>query len=155
MFSQMFFLLFLGVSIRAEIWPPFGHLTPNNYIPPPSCKYEQEKVYEDIIEEVCTTEEIEECEMEDSPKMELQCQKVTEEVCDEDECDFNNDDECERCDEKEEDCREKTRIESKRECLYETRIEKKCFRNVSFLNFNYFLSLVDVNILIVSRGKKS
>jgi len=133
--NKIFLILFFGAwaaRARAEIWPPFGHLTPNNYIPPPICTYEQEKVYEDILEEVCTTEDIEECKMEivteGEHKTEVRCEDVSERVCSEDECDFNNDEECEPCDDNNTNCREKARTEYKRECSYETKIEKKCFR---------------------------
>ena len=99
-------IVLLGVSSHAEIWPPFGQLTPNNYIPPPSCKYEQERVYEDIIEEVCTTEEFKDCKMNRGLKLELQCEKVTQEVCNENDCDFDKDEECKKCDEKKLNCRD-------------------------------------------------
>ena len=89
-------------------------------------------MYEDILEEVCTTEDVKECQTklvtEGELKSEVQCEEISEEVCDKEECDFNNDNECEPCDDKTSDCREKILDESKRECSYETKIEKKCFR---------------------------
>ena len=88
-------------------------------------------MYEDILEEVCTTEDIKDCKTElvteGELKTESQCEEISVQVCDKDECDFNNDDECEHCDETS-DCREKIKVESKRECSYETKMEKKCFR---------------------------
>merc|ERR1711997_629090 len=132
--NKILVVLLLGIraNVWAEIWPPFGHLTPNNYIPPPICTYEQERVYEDILEEVCTTEDVKECQTElvteEELKSETQCEERSEQVCEKDECDFNNDDECEHCDDETSDCREKILVESKRECSYETKMEKKCFR---------------------------
>ena len=65
-FFQLFLFLLqvLSISSRPEIWPPTGRLTPNNYLPPPRCRYEQETVYEDTLEEICTTENKEECKSE-------------------------------------------------------------------------------------------
>ena len=71
------FVLVVITKASAEIWPPFGHLTPNNYIPPPICSYEQEKVYEDILEEVCTTEDVKNC----SVELVTEVEQVTETVC--------------------------------------------------------------------------
>merc|ERR1711953_236111 len=118
--NKILVVLLLGIraNVWAEIWPPFGHLTPNNYIPPPICTYEQERVYEDILEEICTTEDIKECETrlvtEEELKPEVECEEISEEVCETAECDFSNDNQCEPCDEKASDCREKIRVESKR-----------------------------------------
>ena len=100
-------------------------------------------MYEDILEEVCTTEDIKECEIrlvtEGELKPELECEERSEEVCETAECDFSNDNQCEPCDEKTSDCREKIRVESKRECSYETKIEKKCFRFFFQSNIFHFL----------------
>ena len=145
---QILVIMLLGIraNVWAEIWPPFGHLTPNNYIPPPICTYEQERVYEDILEEVCTTEDVKDCKVElvteGELKTEMQCEEISEQVCDNDECDFNNDDECEHCDDKTSDCREKILVEKKKECSYETKIEKKCFRFFfqKKINITYFNS---------------
>ena len=83
-------------------------------------------MYEDILEEVCTTEEIKDCKTELVTEGELnsetQCKEISEQVCDREKCDFNNDDECEHCDDKTLDCREKIKVESKRECSYETSV---------------------------------
>ena len=64
-FQVYFFLLLLSqASSYPEIWPPNGHLTPNNYLPPPKCRYEQETVYEDVLEEICKTKTKDECKTE-------------------------------------------------------------------------------------------
>ena len=83
------FVLVVITKASAEIWPPFGHLTPNNYIPPPICSYEQEKVYEDILEEVCTTEDVKNCSVElvteEEQVTETVCEDVVTSDCDQDE----------------------------------------------------------------------
>ena len=117
----------------AEIWPPFGHLTPNNYIPPPVCKYEQEKVYEDILEEVCTTEDVENCSVkivaEQESSTETVCEDVVETICDSSgDCAELDPESCERCDDNEPTCQPVFKMETKTECSYETQIDKKCFR---------------------------
>merc|ERR1711892_536503 len=58
------FLLFFCLSAvmsYPEIWPPNGRLTANKYLPPPECRYEQETVMEEVLEEVCTVVSKEEC----------------------------------------------------------------------------------------------
>lgn len=131
---QIAFSVFVLTLARgcAEIWPPHGHLTPNNYIPPPICTYEQEKVYEDILEEVCTTENVKNC----SVQLVTEREPVTETVCDEacdteagTACDLDPDT-CDRCDDDDNDqnCHEAFRSETKTECSYETKMDKKCFR---------------------------
>ena len=104
-------------------------------------------MYEDILEEVCTTEDIKDCKTElvteGELKSEVQCEEISEEVCDKEECDFNNDNECEPCDDKTSDCREKILVESKKECSYETKIEKKCFR--FFFQKNTYLLFLRIN----------
>ena len=124
-------LLFLSPLALGEIWPPFGHLTPNNYIPPPICTYEQEKVYEDILEEVCTTEDVKNCSVktvtEEEFVTETVCEDIVTKSCDDLDCDLDPDN-CEKCDDNEPSCQVVYKSETKRECSYETQIDKKCFR---------------------------
>ena len=81
-----FFLLLLSqASSHPEIWPQNGRLTPNNYLPPPKCRYEQETVYEDVLEEICTTKNKEKCKTEvinaEEKQVVKNCHEVVEEIC--------------------------------------------------------------------------
>merc|ERR1712024_374015 len=123
--------VFALARVCAEIWPPFGHLTPNHYIPPPVCTYQQEKVYEDILEEVCTTEDVQNCSVqvvsEETEVTETVCEDIVENICDEAECETDPDN-CEHCDDDHPSCQEVFKSETKTECSYETKMDKKCFR---------------------------
>jgi len=124
----------LLAHVLAEIWPPFGKLTPNNYIPPPVCKYEQEQVYEDILEEVCSTENVENCtKILVESETESVCEDIS--VCDENLCKVDPDD-CEKCEGDDEDCQEVYQMVTKTECSYETKIDHKCYRmyEVSYID---------------------
>ena len=132
-FKVIIHLFVVGLAtVYAEIWPPFGHLTPNNYIPPPVCTYQQEKVYEDILEEVCTTEDVKNCSVqlvkEQQQVLETVCEDIVENICDEVECEIDPDN-CEECEDNDQTCQEVFKAETKTECSYETQIDKKCFRN--------------------------
>jgi len=135
------FLHVLSISCRPEIWPPTGRLTPNNYLPPPQCRYEQEKVFEDTLEEICTTKDKEECKSElvtrEEEQVEVKCEEIIEEVCDKvtiredvEHCETKAEEVCEACTEiSEEKCEDTYETDVKEECSYETVIDKKCPRS--------------------------
>merc|ERR1712106_918465 len=84
---QGFFLFFFLSAVMSypEIWPPNGRLTANNYLPPPKCRYEQETVMEDLLEEVCTVVSKEECKnitvSTEVTTVVKRCNEVLKEVC--------------------------------------------------------------------------
>ena len=124
----MCFLLLSQASSYPEIWPPNGRLTPNNYLPPPKCRYEQETVYEEVLEEICTTITKEECKTEviiiEEKQVVEKCNEVVEEVCtniavveDIKQCMTEVEEVCESC---------PTIIEEKCDVTYETEIKEEC-----------------------------
>jgi len=143
-------LVFLSVVVdaRPEIWPPTGKLSPNNYIPPPRCRYEQETVLEDTIEEICTTKDKKECSSElvtkQTEKVEVKCNDVVEKVCKNEtvtefieKCNTVTEKVCDSCSpEYEEKCEDSYEVEMKSECSYETVVDMKCSRayEVSYMD---------------------
>ena len=111
-----------------EIWPPNGKLKPNNYIPPPICKYVEEVVEVAAIEEVCTTSTEEECGEEEvertEKKTESVCEQVEEEKCEEEKCEKQV--ECKEV--VEEKCTVEYEQKMKEECSYNTVLDKVCSR---------------------------
>jgi len=126
---------------RPEIWPPTGKLSPNNYVPPPRCRYEQETVYEDALEEICTTKDKKECKSElvtrEEERIEVKCKEVEEKECEYitvtklvEKCETKVDEVCNPCTPVyEEKCEDSYEIEMKEECKYETVIDQKCSRS--------------------------
>lgn len=131
----------LYITGRPEIWPPTGKLSPNNYLPPPRCRYEQETVYEDTLEEICTTKDKKECKSElvtrEEETVEVQCKTMDDQVCKNEtvtevieKCQTKVEEVCESCTPVyEEKCEDSYEIEMKEECTYETVIDKKCSRS--------------------------
>ena len=55
------------------------------------------------------------------------CEDIVTKSCDDLDCDLDPDN-CEKCDDNEPSCQVVYKSETKRECSYETQIDKKCFR---------------------------
>jgi len=137
----LFLVQVLCVTGRPEIWPPTGKLSPNNYLPPPRCRYESETIYEDTLEEICTTKDKKECKSElvtrDDERIEVKCKDVVEQVCTNEtvselieKCQKQVEEVCDSCKPVyEEKCEDSYEIEMKEECTYETVIDKKCSRS--------------------------
>jgi len=137
-------LLLLLLSLASsypEIWPPNGRLTPNNYLPPPDCKYEHEEVFDDVLEETCTTIIKEECKNEtvvtEEKKIVQSCEKAVDKVCTNntvieeiEKCKTMIEEVCDPCEAVITDkCDEVYDTQYKEECSYDTIIDRKCSRS--------------------------
>jgi len=141
--SQIFLVVLHCTCLtgRPEIWPPTGKLSPNNYVPPPRCRYEQETIIEDALEEICTTKDKKVCKSElvrrEEERIDVKCKEVEEKECENvtvtelvEKCETKVEEICNSCTPVyEEKCEDAYEIEMKEECTYETVIDKKCSRS--------------------------
>jgi len=127
----MVFILLFHLSVvmgRPEIWPPTGQLRPNDYAPPPLCKFVPTVIEEDTLEKRCRIEENRVCQ----DVVVDGFDEITKEVCVngtpvmicENKTVYQLVEKCEKVSCNEDDYN----IEMKKECAYETKVEKKCWR---------------------------
>jgi len=127
----MVFILLFHLSVvmgRPEIWPPTGQLRPNDYAPPPLCKFVPTVIEEDTLEKRCRIEENRVCQ----DVVVDGFDEITKEVCVngtpvmicENKTVYQLVEKCEKVSCNKDDYN----IEMKKECAYETKVDKKCWR---------------------------